>query len=422
MLRKIPNCISLFLLKVATNQKYLFTFSFLCGAIFALLVHNYDSSTDSFTNSPVAQYDWAYERWLYSQGYSSRIVDPDVGRYKDRARNDSSFEYKIDPRTEAFYLYNSVSIHCLVFPSNEETVISVNKTWGRHCNKLSFYGDTFFSKKINQTMAPIRKLRAKSSFSLLCQSLQDIISGGEVRDWVLVTGDDTFVIPENLRYYVAPLNSSQPHYLGHAMKFWAQEYNWGPAGYALSLAAVRLLLTKFPSAEKCEAGGKYWKNADWYLGKHLASLGVKVRDTRDHAGKSRFNGYSFQKLLFPGGVSLFERYWRDSIYLSPDGPKCCSNHAVTFHGMLSMSKMHQLQYLFYHLRPFPDGGVLGNVPPPLLPANPFLTEEERLKNEALDKLFAGLLTTPKNMHLLFEHAFGDLQDVEHFKEEIKDIF
>ena len=90
-----------------------------------------------------------------------------------------------------------------------------------------------------------------------------------------------------IRYYVAPLNSSQPHYLGHAMKFWAQEYNWGTAGYALSLAAVQLLLKKFDTPEKCEAGGKYWKNGDWYLGKHLASLGVRVRDTRDHAGKSR---------------------------------------------------------------------------------------------------------------------------------------
>ena len=128
MLRKIPNCISLFLLKVATDQKYLFTFSSICGAVFALLVYNYNASTDSFTNSPVAgQYDWAYERWLYGQGYSSRPLDPDVGRYKDRARNDSSFEYKIGPQTEAFHLYNSVSVHCLVFPSTEETVISVNR-------------------------------------------------------------------------------------------------------------------------------------------------------------------------------------------------------------------------------------------------------------------------------------------------------
>ena len=165
MLRKIPNYISLFLLKVATNQVYLFTFSLLSGAVFALVVHNYNSSTDSFTaNSPVGQYDWAYEKWLYAQGYLSKPVDPDIGRYKDRFKNDSSFEYRIDPRTEAHHLFRSVAVHCLVLPSKEETVVSVNRTWGRHCNKLSFYGDNFFSKKINQTIAPIRKLRAKSSF------------------------------------------------------------------------------------------------------------------------------------------------------------------------------------------------------------------------------------------------------------------
>ena len=289
MLRKIPNYISLFLLKVATNQVYLFTFSLLSGAVFALVVHNYNSSTDSFTdNSPVGQYDWAYEKWLYAQGYLSKPVDPDIGRYKDRFKNDSSFEYRIDPRTEAHHLFRSVAVHCLVLPSKEETVVSVNRTWGRHCNKLSFYGDNFFSKKINQTIAPIRKLRAKSSFSLLCQALHDLVDKAELEAWVLVTGDDTYALPENLRYYAAPFNSSQPHYLGHAMKFWAQEYNWGPAGYALSLAAVQLLLKKFDTPEKCEAGGKYWKNGDWYLGKHLASLGVRVRDTRDHAGKSRY--------------------------------------------------------------------------------------------------------------------------------------
>ena len=201
MLRKIPNYISLFLLKVATNQTYLLLFSCLSGALFALILHNYSSSTDSFTDTrPVASYDWAYEKWLYAQGYLSRPVDPDVGRYKGRHKNDSSFEYRIDEKTEAYHLYNSVSVHCLVLPSKEETVVAVNRTWGRRCNKLSFYGDKFFSKKINQTIAPIRQLRAKSSFSLLCQALHDIMEKGELDHWVLVTVDDTYAIPENLRY------------------------------------------------------------------------------------------------------------------------------------------------------------------------------------------------------------------------------
>ena len=74
---------------------------------------------------------------------------------------------------------------------------------------------------------------------------------------------------------------------------------------------------------------------------------------------------------------------------------------------MSRSKVHQLEYLFHHLRPFPGGGKIGNLPAPPPKADPFLTEEERLKNEALEKLFSQFLTTPKSMHLLFEKEFAD---------------
>ena len=402
MLRKLQNLVTKCLLQVFTSRSSLFALSFLLGALFALCVHLYKSSADHFDDTiPVAQYDWAYEKWLLKQGFLSKDRDPDVGRYKGRLKNESEFENQIDPLTEAFYLYSHVTVHCLVLTSSIENAKSVTRTWGKHCNRLSFY-----SEKIQDEAAQINKIPSKSSFGLLCKSFRDIVSKDDDQlDWILVVSDDTFVIPENLRYYVAPYNASEPHYLGHAMKFWSQLYNWGEAGYTLSRGTVELLLNKFDSDEKCDGGGKYWKNGDWYLGKHLASLGVKVQDTRDHAGKSRFNGYSFRKLLFPGGVSLFERYWKDSIYLSPDGPKCCSNHAITFHGMMSVSKMHQLEYMFYHLRPFPAGGSIGNLPAPLPKANPFLTEEERLKEEALDKWFSQFLTTPKNLHLLMEQEF-----------------
>ncbi len=51
-----------------------------------------------------------------------------------------------------------------------------------------------------------------------------------------------------------------------------------------------------------------------------------------------------------GLLSCSYRYWKDSLYFSPDGPSCCSNFAITFHGIASKSKMYQLEYLFYHLR------------------------------------------------------------------------
>ena len=60
------------------------------------------------------------------------------------------------------------------------------------------------------------------------------------------------------------------------------------AGYAISWSTLRRFVEeKFPDSNSCEEGGQYWKNGDWYLGKHLRELGIRPMDTRDHAGKAR---------------------------------------------------------------------------------------------------------------------------------------
>lgn len=102
----------------------------------------------------------------------------------------------------------------------------------------------------------------------------------------MVAPYDSYVLPENLRYFLAPMRGDRPLYLGHALRFWGVTYNWGPAGFALNWEAVSNLLgRKFPTASDCDKGGKFWKNGDWYLGKHLADLAIKPADTRDHAGR-----------------------------------------------------------------------------------------------------------------------------------------
>ena len=93
------------------------------------------------------------------------------------------------------------------------------------------------------------------------------------------------------------------------MTFWAQVYNWGDAGFVLSRGAIdKLLDQKFPTPEKCLSGGKFWKNSDWHLGKHLAGLDIHPVDTRDHLGRGRFNGYTFKKMLIPGKDDKWELF------------------------------------------------------------------------------------------------------------------
>ena len=106
-----------------------------------------------------------------------------------------------------------------------------------------------------------------------------------------------------------------------------------------------------------------------------------------------------RKLLVPGGVSSFERYWRDSFFgTSPDGPQCCSNFAITFAGVLSKSKMYQQDYFHHHLRPFSAGGRVGNQPAKVntVDKHPSLTVNEYLKEQRLLHIFDPTLTTPKS--------------------------
>ena len=242
--------------------------------------------------------------------------------------------------------------------------------------------------------ANIELVKASSEFGLLCKSLRQLyILRKDELMWIMIGVEDLFMVLENLRFFVAPKNFKDTHYLGHAMKFWNVIYNWADAGYVLSRGTLDSFVAKFATDEACESGGKYWKNSDWYMGKHLASLHIHPVDTRDHIGRGRFIGHSLRRLLFPGGVSLFDRYWKDSLYLSHDGPHCCSNFAISFQLSASTTRMFQFYYLYYHLRTFSGGGQYGNkqAPQTKRASAQFVSLDEKLKDEALDKIFFGKL-------------------------------
>lgn len=290
-----------------------------------------------------------YSTWLAAQNLSLRTLDLDKYLYgPQKGYNTRKIE-----SVESNWLKKRVSITCMVFVEKLKLGRSIRATWGKRCNNIYFFGH-----RLKDTELPIINIDTKivSSWQLLCKAMNYIWKKMDKLEWIIFVKDDTIVIPENLRYMVAPLDYRDDYYLGHPIILWGQTYNVARSGYVLSRGALAKIVKMFNTTEKCIAGGKYWKKEDYYLGKHLSSLGIQPSDTRDQYLRGTFHGYSLQNLLW--GVIRPDSYFTHAVY--PTKGECCSPISVTF-SISEPDKMHMLNYLLYHLLVF-SKGKFGNVP------------------------------------------------------------
>lgn len=208
-------------------------------------------------------------------------------------------------------LYDEVKILCwvLTFPFNHRTkAYAVSETWGKRCNKLVFIStvpDENLGEMIMVNITEDRKyLWGKSR-----QGLQQVFeSYGNDYDWFLKADDDTWIIMENLRYFLYPYSPEMPIYFGCKLKpYVKQGYMSGGSGYVLSREAVRRF-----NEEAMMDGKKCWNgtegNEDVEIGKCLANVGVLAGDSRDELNRARFLPFP------PDGLvrNLFGETWLDN--------------------------------------------------------------------------------------------------------------
>ncbi|GLH07845.1 Glycoprotein-N-acetylgalactosamine 3-beta-galactosyltransferase 1 [Gryllus bimaculatus] len=337
-----------------TCRKRVFVVGFAIGAVLAFLFFKTEHiSSVKGSCRPEKRKLPNYGDWFAGKGLSRWPVNFDAFVYG-----------KPEGATEAAFLEKEVSVLCAVFVRKVKNARAVKDTWGKHCNAIVFFGMQF------DHSIPIVTFQPKNSFHFLCLSINHITNEYHDVQWILFVHDDMFVVPENLRYYVAPLDYNVPYYLGHPLTFWGQIYNVAEAGYVLSKASLKSIQMKFNSSEKCYNAGKYWKNEDFYLGKHLGNMGIFPKDTRDVGDHSRFHGNNFNQLLFPGRLSKLSSYWKKSLYPQIEGFGCCSNKSITFHGVEG-DKLYTLEYLVHRLRVFRSPCIVGNKPAP----TPFPVEQ-----------------------------------------------
>lgn len=203
-----------------------------------------------------------YNTWLAAQNLKLYKVDLDKYVYGPQERDD---EKKIESM-EWNWLSRQVSVTCVVFVEKLKLAKSIQITWGKRCNNIYFFGHNLKDAEL-----PIIDINIKiiSSWQLLCEVMKYIWSDKVMVDkleWIIFVKDNTMIIPENLRYIVAPLDYRDDYYLGHPVVMWGQPYNVAQSGYVLSKGALAKVAQMFNTSEKCIRGGKYWKKEDYYLG------------------------------------------------------------------------------------------------------------------------------------------------------------
>lgn len=153
---------------------------------------------------------------------------------------------------EGVHLMKTARILCFVmfrygkrYPGALRPWDVIRHTWGDRCAKLIFFTDN--GPDISDPSLEVYPLDGHDprSWSGMQTAIKTISSAGYLRQykWFLKVEHDTYVVMENLAYYLSVFDFNTPHYFGHPCSLWSTRYNSGGAGYVLSQAALRKVLS-----------------------------------------------------------------------------------------------------------------------------------------------------------------------------------
>ncbi|XP_037827389.1 LOW QUALITY PROTEIN: glycoprotein-N-acetylgalactosamine 3-beta-galactosyltransferase 1-like [Lucilia sericata] len=266
-------------------------------------------------------------------------------------------------------LFNTTRVLCWILtnPTNHLTkAIHIRHTWGRRCNKLLFMS----SKEDNDL--PTIKLDVEEGRENLWNKTRlalKYIYDHHIDDaeWFLKADDDTYVIMENLRYFLYQYPPEAAIYFGAKFKrFVKQGYMSGGAGYVLSREALKKFATEaYDDPDKC---GESYEAEDVQLGMCLENAGVIAGDSRDEEGNERFLPLPIEYLIPEDKTWWYKNY---SYYPQKENATCCSPSAISFHYIVA-DQLYVLDYFLYTLRVV---GIYNNfILPKKIPLSNILTE------------------------------------------------
>ena len=234
--------------------------------------------------------------------------------------------------TEAQRLFKKVQIYCWILTTKSGVVskaAGVNFTWAQRCNKHVFFASAYGDETTPMPLAPGATAPPKVTFDLNSGERQDhttsdgqtfaTITIGDVifidtpegyhnlteksrevlqflylteidkYGWFLKADDDTYIIMENLRYYLEGLDINKPAYLGYQLEptWFDSPYMSGGAGYVFNRAGLKLLVEKgIQTKGTCQEKGSF---EDLEVGRCAVRAGVVIHSTLDKFERETFH-------------------------------------------------------------------------------------------------------------------------------------
>ncbi|XP_069111076.1 glycoprotein-N-acetylgalactosamine 3-beta-galactosyltransferase 1-like [Argopecten irradians] len=226
---------------------------------------------------------------------------------------------------------------------------AIHKTWAKRCTNVIYIAydvKTSYEFPVIQDVLPERLYNYRSRI----QNVISIIRKHHINnyDWFLIATDETYVIMENLRYFLSNKDPTAPILYGRVNPLkqvtfkkvglpW--QYNTSNMGFVMSKEAVKRVADIDYSNIPCNSH----VTGDAYQDLCMDVAGVIPGSTKDQDGREMFNCVPLEHL---GIVSLPENE-----ELGTTGKVTVSDYAISF-CMVNAAKQFGLEYHTYHLKPY----------------------------------------------------------------------
>ncbi|ESO11535.1 hypothetical protein HELRODRAFT_108821 [Helobdella robusta] len=253
-----------------------------------------------------------------------------------------------DDTSVADKLKEKIKVLCWVMtsPDNHATkAVHILATWGKRCNKILF--STESNKDPNGLpLLVINTTSGRDHLTAKTMQTFDYLYRHHLNefDWFLKADDDTYVVVENLRYFLSSQDPTEAIYFGHHFHMYMKQgYFSGGAGYTLSRAALKRFGERSSYVCKDDRGAE-----DVEIGLCMQSVGVATGDSRDALGRSRFHCFNPETHIqgsFPDWYYAYDKYG------SKKGIETMSDYSISFH-YIPVDQIYAFEFFLYHLRPY----------------------------------------------------------------------